>query len=119
MEERRGRHCDQGTIQLRQCTLRVFLWPAGAGPHHMPVHADGPVAIETWAEAHKASFKPPICNKLMHKGQLSVMFVGGPNTRTDFHVEEGSELFLQVHLFVAAGAVSSPRRLTQFLSAQG
>ena len=85
----------------------------------MPVHADGPVAIEAWAEAHKASFKPPICNKLMHKGQLSVMFVGGPNTRTDFHVEEGSELFLQVHLFAAAGAVSSPRRLTQFLSAQG
>ena len=85
----------------------------------MPVHADGPVAIEAWAEAHKTSFKPPICNKLMHKGQLSVMFVGGPNTRTDFHVEEGSELFLQVHLFVAAGAVSSPRRLTQFLSAQG
>ena len=62
----------------------------------MPVHADGPVAIEAWAEAHKASFKPPICNKLMHKGQLSVMFVGGPNTRTGFHVEEGSELFLQL-----------------------
>eukprot|EP00802_Teleaulax_amphioxeia_P014148 Tamp_14209.p1 GENE.Tamp_14209~~Tamp_14209.p1 ORF type:complete len:265 (+),score=44.94 Tamp_14209:263-1057(+) len=32
----------------------------------------------------------------MHKGQLSIMFVGGPNTRTDFHVEEGSELFLQL-----------------------
>lgn len=56
----------------------------------------GPVAIEEWAEKHKDSFKPPICNKLMHKGQLSVMFVGGPNTRTDFHVEEGSELFLQI-----------------------
>jgi len=34
--------------------------------------------------------------QLMHKGQLSIMFVGGPNTRTDFHVEEGSELFLQI-----------------------
>ena len=34
--------------------------------------------------------------QLMHKGQLSIMFVGGPNTRTDFHVEEGSELFLQL-----------------------
>ena len=34
--------------------------------------------------------------QLLHKGQLSIMFVGGPNTRTDFHVEEGSELFLQL-----------------------
>lgn len=32
----------------------------------------------------------------MHKGQLSVMFVGGPNTRKDFHLEEGSEFFYQM-----------------------
>ena len=25
----------------------------------------------------------------MHKDQLTIMFVGSPNTRTDFHLEEG------------------------------
>jgi len=32
----------------------------------------------------------------MHREQLSIMFVGGPNERTDFHLEEGSEFFLQL-----------------------
>jgi hypothetical protein len=30
----------------------------------MPINA-GPVAIEEWAEKHKDSFKPPICNKVL------------------------------------------------------
>ena len=55
-----------------------------------------PVNIEKWVEANRNSFQPPICNKLMYKEDLSIMFVGGPNTRTDFHLEEGSELFLQL-----------------------
>lgn len=52
--------------------------------------------VAEWCEANKDSFHPPVCNKLMHKKQLSVMFVGGPNRRTDFHLEEGSEFFFQM-----------------------
>jgi len=52
--------------------------------------------VEEWYEQHKGSFTPPICNKLMHKAQLSIMWVGGPNTRKDFHLEEGSEFFYQL-----------------------
>eukprot|EP00795_Rhopilema_esculentum_P003268 gene3268-1597_t len=50
--------------------------------------------MSTWVEDNKSSFKPPVCNQLMYgKGQLKVMFVGGPNSRKDYHIEEGEELF--------------------------
>jgi len=52
--------------------------------------------INAWIEANKADFKPPICNKCMFRDQLKVFFVGGPNSRRDFHFEEGEELFYQL-----------------------
>uniref|UniRef100_A0A7S3PML7 3-hydroxyanthranilate 3,4-dioxygenase n=1 Tax=Aplanochytrium stocchinoi TaxID=215587 RepID=A0A7S3PML7_9STRA len=52
-----------------------------------------PTNIEQWYKDNKELFSPPICNKLLHKGQMTVMFVGGPNTRTDFHLDQGSEFF--------------------------
>ncbi|XP_015713026.1 3-hydroxyanthranilate 3,4-dioxygenase isoform X2 [Coturnix japonica] len=54
------------------------------------------VNVRQWIEENKAAFLPPVCNKLMHRHQLNVMFVGGPNERKDYHIEEGEELFYQV-----------------------
>ena len=55
--------------------------------------------VKQWCEDNKSSFDPPVCNKLMHKKQLSVMFVGGPNQRKDFHLDEGSEFFFQFKVY--------------------
>ncbi|KAM8809689.1 3-hydroxyanthranilate 3,4-dioxygenase [Eudromia elegans] len=55
-----------------------------------------PVNVRKWIEENKNAFLPPVCNKLMHRSQLNVMFVGGPNERKDYHIEEGEELFYQV-----------------------
>jgi len=53
--------------------------------------------ISTWIENNNSSFLPPVCNKLMYgHGQLKIMFVGGPNQRKDYHIEQGEELFYQV-----------------------
>ena len=48
------------------------------------------VELAAWVKEREEKLRPPICNILMHKQQLSIMIVGGPNQRTDFHVEEVS-----------------------------
>ncbi|MES1917041.1 MAG: hypothetical protein MHM6MM_008803 [Cercozoa sp. M6MM] len=63
------------------------------------------IDVEEWLAANRDMFEPPICNKLMHTDQLNVMFVGGPNTRKDFHVELGDEFF-----FMVRGDMSLPIR---------
>ena len=55
------------------------------------------INIPEWIKTNEPSFTPPVCNKLMHgAGQLKIMFIGGPNVRKDYHIEEGEELFYQV-----------------------
>lgn len=48
---------------------------------------------DTWIQANKQQFVPPVCNKMMHDNQLKVFYVGGPNIRKDYHIEEGEEVF--------------------------
>lgn len=52
--------------------------------------------IPRWIKKNQHQFVPPICNKLMYPDQLNVMFVGGPNTRKDFHIDCGEEFFYQM-----------------------
>jgi len=69
-----------------------------------------PTHWPSWAAEHHHCFAPPICNKLLHKSQLSVMFVGGPNTREDFHLEQGSEFFYQLRGNMTLPTVQRGRR---------
>ncbi|XP_038078624.1 3-hydroxyanthranilate 3,4-dioxygenase-like isoform X1 [Patiria miniata] len=50
--------------------------------------------VDEWLEENKKWFLPPVCNKMMHNaGQMKSFFVGGPNQRKDYHIEEGEEFF--------------------------
>ncbi|KAJ1345696.1 3-hydroxyanthranilate 3,4-dioxygenase [Parelaphostrongylus tenuis] len=53
------------------------------------------VAIKKWLAENKEDFVPPVCNKCMFSNQLMLFFVGGPNSREDYHLEEGEEFFYQ------------------------
>ena len=54
------------------------------------------INLTNWVNKNEKSFVPPVCNKLMHNSQLIIMFVGGPNSREDYHIQEGEELFYQI-----------------------
>jgi 3-hydroxyanthranilate 3,4-dioxygenase len=56
-----------------------------------------PFKVLDWIDDNREFLKPPVCNKQMFEsGDFIVQVVGGPNSRTDYHVDEGSELFYQV-----------------------
>jgi 3-hydroxyanthranilate 3,4-dioxygenase len=51
-----------------------------------------------WVQEHQHLLKPPVNNKQMWErtGDFIVQVVGGPNQRTDFHVDPYEEWFYQV-----------------------
>lgn len=50
-----------------------------------------------WIDEHRHLLKPPVGNKLVFPDtELIVMVVGGPNSRKDYHVDEGEEFFYQL-----------------------
>ncbi|GGS75811.1 3-hydroxyanthranilate 3,4-dioxygenase [Planobispora rosea] len=57
-----------------------------------------PIDFAAWIDEHAHLLRPPVANKVLFEeaGDFIVMVVGGPNARTDFHVDPYEELFYQV-----------------------
>lgn len=56
-----------------------------------------PFGLMTWIEANAADFAPPVSNKVVWtEGDFIFMIVGGPNARSDFHIDPGDEIFYQL-----------------------
>lgn len=55
-----------------------------------------PLNLQAWIEEHRHLLKPPVGNKVIYAGDFIVMVVGGPNSRTDYHWDEGPEWFYQL-----------------------
>jgi 3-hydroxyanthranilate 3,4-dioxygenase len=55
-----------------------------------------PIDFHKWINEHRHLLKPPVGNKCIYDGDFIVMIVGGPNSRTDYHWDEGPEFFHQL-----------------------
>ncbi len=53
--------------------------------------------FQQWIDEHRHLLQPPVCNwQVFDENDFIVMVVGGPNSRKDFHYDEGPEFFYQL-----------------------
>ena len=56
-----------------------------------------PINFKEWIDINRDLLKPPVCNKVIYENtEFMIMVVGGPNTRKDYHIDEGEEFFYQL-----------------------
>ena len=56
-----------------------------------------PFNLQRFIEEHRAELKPPVGNRqVFPAGDFVIMVVGGPNARSDYHVDPGAEFFYQL-----------------------
>ena len=54
--------------------------------------------ITQWISSHLHLLRPPVGNSMIwgDQSEYKIMIVGGPNTRSDYHVEQGEEWFYMI-----------------------
>ena len=55
-----------------------------------------PFNLLGWIEEHRTEFRKPVGNKVIWPDSEFIAFVSGANSRNDFHINPGEEIFVQL-----------------------
>ena len=56
-----------------------------------------PFNFRQWIDQNREFLKPPVGNRCVYRdSEFIIMVVGGPNSRTDYHVDPSEEFFYQL-----------------------
>ena len=73
-----------------------------------------------WINDHRDLLKPPVGNKMVWEDrEFIVMVVGGPNGRTDYHVNQGEEFFYQIEGDITLKIVNENKELKDIQIKEG
>lgn len=60
--------------------------------------------FQKWIDENRHLLKPPVGNKVVYKdADFIIMVVGGPNSRKDYHFNEGEEFYYQLEGDIVVG----------------
>jgi 3-hydroxyanthranilate 3,4-dioxygenase len=74
-----------------------------------------PINFKKWIEERRHLFQPPVGNQQVWEDrEFMITVVGGPNSRTDYHINQGEEFFYQLEGTVTVRILEAgkPRDIT-------
>ncbi|MHB1810043.1 MAG: 3-hydroxyanthranilate 3,4-dioxygenase [Solirubrobacteraceae bacterium] len=74
-----------------------------------------PVRLDDWIEENRGQFRKPVGNKLVWENGDFIAFVSGGNSRNDFHINPGDEIFVQIRGDVRVDLQVDGQRVINYL----